>query len=180
MPEGFVTVGDASEGRDFWLAQGLGKGLEQKLQTADVLIVPEKDFRPGFPFLFHQDTGHLYQYLSSHLGGKLSVEICATDEEYREIALHAAAFRLSTLVVQYGIAPLVVGLLTNYLYDELKAKPTDTVEATVVVEDQQCKSFKFQFKGEAKEFGSLADKVGQMARDCEAKSRKHGATKARK
>lgn len=180
MSEGVITIEEASDGRNFWLSQGLGKGLEQKLEAADVLIVPEKDFRPGFPFLFHQDTGHLYQYLSSHLSGKLDVEICATDEEYREIALHAAAFRLSTLVVQYGIAPLVVGLLTNYLYDELKAKPTDTVEATVVVEDQQCKSFKFQFKGEAKDFGLLADKVGQMARDCEGKSHKDGVIKARK
>ena len=180
MSESVVTVGEVSEGRDFWLAQGLGKGLEQKLRAADILIVPENNFRPGYPFLFHQDTGHLYQYMSSHLSGKLDVEICATDEEYREIALHAAAFRLSTLVVQYGIAPLVVGLITNYLYDELKAKPTDTVEATIVVEDQHCKSFKFQYKGEAKEFGLLADKVGQMARDCEAKSSKDGVIKARK
>ena len=104
------------------------------------------------------------------------MEICVNDDEYVEIALHSASYRISRIVVNYVIAPLVVGLLTNYIYDELKAKPSDNVEFSLIVEDHECKSLHFAFKGEAKDFNLLADKVGQMARDCQLKTKAMAST----
>ena len=176
-----LTVSETTETKQYWLQQGLGKGHEASLSAADALIVPEKDFRDGVAFVFHQDTTTLFKFLSAKLTGTITVEICANDEEYLEISLHSASFRLSKVVMSYGVAPLLVGLLTNYLYDELKAKPTDRVEATLIVEDHECRSFKFAFQGEAKDFGVLADKVGELARNCTAASgKKHPASKASK
>lgn len=142
------------------------KGLEPQLAVADILIVPLHEFRPGFKFVFHQDTPALYQYLKSTLADQMVVEICANDDEYLEIALHSNFLRLSRIVVSYVVAPVVLGLMTNYIYDELKAKPGDTVELSLTVEDEQCKAFNFSFTGDAKDLTLIADKVGQMARDC--------------
>ncbi len=167
-----LTVLETQESKDSWLRQGLGQGHEAALAVADILIVPEKDFREGVAFVFHQDTTTLFRYLSKEVAGSLSVEICANDDEYLEISLHSASFRLSNIVVGYIAAPLLVGLLTNYLYDQMKAKPTDNVEAALIVEDHECRSFKFSFKGEAKDFGLLADQVGELARNCSAASGK--------
>lgn len=175
MPD-LITICESPESRGYWLQQGLGTGLEDVLATADALIVPEKDFREGLPFVFHQDTTTLYKYLSAQLAGALTIEVCANDDEYQEIALHSASFRFSKIVVSYVAAPLLIGLLTNYLYDQMKAKPTDNVEATLVVEDHECRSFLFSYKGEAKDFGLLADKVGKLAQDCAASSGKKLAT----
>lgn len=169
MPD-LLTVSETTESKEYWLQQGLGKGHEATLSTADALLVPEKDFREGVKFVFHQDTITLFRYLSSQLLGDISVEILANDEEYLEISLHSSSFRLGKIVVSYVAAPLLVGLLTNYLYDQMKAKPTDQVEASLVVEDHQCKSFKFSYQGEAKDFGILADKVGELAKKCTAAS----------
>lgn len=166
-----LTVDETLESRQFWLEQEIAKDLGQELALADVLIVPLKDFRPGAKYVFHQDTPAFLNYLKGALPEELVVEICVADDDYQEIALHSNFLRLSTLVVSYAVAPLVIGLLTNYVYDELKAKPTDTVELSIVVEDDQCKAFKFNFKGEAKDLNVLADKVGQMARDCKEKSK---------
>lgn len=163
-----LTVSETPESKEYWLQQGLGKGLEETLSAADALLVPEKDFREGVKFVFHQDTTTLFKYLSSQLLGDVSIEILSNDEEYLEISLHSSSFRLGKIVVSYVAAPLLVGLLTNYLYDQMKAKPTDRVEASLVVEDHQCRSFQFSFQGEAKDFGFLADKVGELAKKCTA------------
>ena len=167
-----ITVSETAESKEYWLEQGLGRGFEAALATADALIVPEKDFREGVAFVFHQDTTTLYRFLSRELAGRVSIEICSNDDEYLEISLHSASFRLSKIVVNYVAAPLLVGLLTNYLYDQMKAKPTDNVEATLIVEDHECRSFKFSYKGEAKDFGLLADQVGELSRKCTAASGK--------
>lgn len=161
-----LTVTETTESRQFWLEQNFVKDLEQKLVAADVLIVPLHEFRPNVKYIFHQDTPALYEYLRSKLAAQMVVEICVNDEEYLEIALHSNFLRLSQIVVSYAVAPVVFGLLTNYIYDELKAKPMDTVELSLTVEDEQCKAFNFTFKGEAKNLTLMADKVGQMARDC--------------
>lgn len=165
-----LTVSETTESREFWLNQDIVKGLEQQLAAAGVLIVPLHEFRPGVKYVFHQDTPALYEYLKSKLANQIIVEICASDDEYLEIALHSNFLRLSQIVLSYAVAPIVFGLLTNYIYDELKAKPGDTVELSLIIEDDQCKAFNFSFKGDAKDLTLMADKVGQMARDCKQRA----------
>jgi hypothetical protein len=165
-----LTVTETTESRQFWLEQNIVKGLESQLTAADVLIVPLLEFRPGVKYVFHQDTPALYEYLRSALADQMIVEICANDEEYLEIALHSNFLRLSRIVVSYAVAPVVIGLLTNYIYDELKAKPRDTIELSITVEDEQCNAFNFSFNGDAKDLNLIADKVGQMARDCKQRA----------
>lgn len=164
-----LTIFETNESKSYWLEQDLAKGLKSALEAADILIVPIQNYRGEVPFAFHQDTPAVYRYLAAQLKGKATVELCVSDAEYLEIALHSASFRFSSIVVTFVIAPLVVNLLSSYVYDELKAKPTDKVELELIIEDHDCKAFKFTFDGEVKDLNIVADKVGQMARDCTAK-----------
>ena len=172
LPVEPVAIEPTNEVKAYWLSLGLGKGLEPQLESAAILLVPEKSQRNSMSYYFHQDTCALYQFLQDKLTGQALVELCATDDEYLEVTLHSSIHRLGTIVVNSLVAPLLVGLLGSYLYDSLKAKPDDVVEAAVIVEDHECKAFKFTYKGEAKDFQSLIDKVGQLARDCQAKTSK--------
>lgn len=168
------------ETRQAWLGIDLGSGHHAEIAAAEILIVPEKDFRDGVKYVFFQDTIKLLNFLQAELNGQLKVEICANDEEYLEIALHSATFRISKIFANVVVAPLIVGLLTTYIYDELKAKPSDAVELSIVIEDQDCKSFEFKYKGEAKDLNQLSDKIGEMARNCQGKSeaqKSHGKHK---
>ena len=128
-------------------------------------------------YFFHQDTGTLYQFLQEKLAGQALVELCATDDEYLEVALHSSVHRIGTIVVAFLVAPVVVNLLSSYVYDSLQAKPNDVVEASIIVEDHDCKGFRFTYKGEAKDFHALADKVGQLSRDCQANASKGNRVK---
>lgn len=168
-----LVVAPTDETRQAWLGIDLGAGHQAEIAAANVLIVPERDFRDGVKYVFFQDTIKLLNFLQAGLDGQLTVEICANDDEYLEIALHSATFRISKIFINVVAAPLVVGLLTNYIYDELKAKPTDAVELSIVIEDHDCKSFEFKYKGEAKDLNQLSDKIGQLARDCQATSKAH-------
>ncbi|KVO99720.1 hypothetical protein WJ83_18775 [Burkholderia ubonensis] len=177
LPTERVTIEPTDQVKAYWLSLGLGKGLEQQLESAEILLVPEESQRDGVKYFFHQDTGALYQFLQEKLDGQVHVELCATDDEYVEVALHSSIHRIGAIVVTYAIAPLLVNLLSSYVYDSLHAKPNDVVEATLIVEDHECKAFKFEYKGEVKDFQALTDKVGQLARDCEAKAPKDRSAK---
>lgn len=162
-----IAITETFENKVFWLEQGLAGGHLDAVTSADALIVPEKDFREGVPFVFHQDTTVFFQYLETNLKGQFSIELLADDDEYIEVSLHSSSFRFNKIIVSHIAAPIILGLMTNYIYDYLKAKPTDRVEASIVLENHECKSFKFDFNGEAKDFSLLADQVGEMARNCE-------------
>jgi len=100
----------------------------------------------------------------------------AEDDEYLEIALHGAAHRFSTVVVNYVLAPLLINLISSYLYDSMKAKPEDRVELAIVIEDHECRAMRVEYKGDAKDLVSVADKIGQMSRDCmDAEHTHHGS-----
>lgn len=161
-----LEVSATEQGRSFWLGQGLAHQNFEQVSAAEVLIVPLKDFREGVAFAFHQDTASFARYLAKNLAGKAKIEVLADDDEYVEIALHGASLRFSTLVVSAVIAPVLINLLSSYIYDELKAKPSDTVEMSLVIESHDCRSVHVGFKGDAKDFISAADKIRQIAREC--------------
>lgn len=161
-----LEVSATEKNSSFWLGQGLARQNFREVSAAEVLIVPFKDFREGVPFAFHQDTPSFARYLAKNLAGQAKIEVLADDEEYIEIALHGASIRLSTIVVSAVIAPVMINLLSSYIYDELKAKPGDTVEMSLVIEDNHCRAMHVGFKGDAKDFVSAADRVRQIAREC--------------
>jgi len=37
-----ITISETTESKLYWLSQGLGKGHEAQLESADVILVPEK------------------------------------------------------------------------------------------------------------------------------------------
>lgn len=155
----------------YWLNKGLAKKHRSDVERADIVIVPFENFR-GIQFAFHQNTPHLFQYIKSGANG-FEVEICADDEEYLEVALHGQAIRIGTIIATYVAIPIVVNLLSSYIYDEMKAKPKDTVEVSLIVQDHECKAFKFDFNGNAEEFNKLSDAAGELARKCMSKKSAH-------
>lgn len=163
-----IEISATEQDRSFWLGQGLARQHFEEVSAAEILIVPLKDFREGVPFAFHQDTASFARYLSKKLAGQAKIEVLADDEEYIEIALHGASIRISTIVVSVVVAPLLVNLLSSYIYDELKAKPSDSVEMSLVIEDHDCRAMRVGFKGDAKDFVLVADKVNQISRECMA------------
>lgn len=157
------------DGRDFWIGQNfLSESVRNSLRDSDVVITPLLNFRDGIAVSFHQGTVSFLDYLSIGLQeNHYKVEICAPDNEYYEIALHSRAHRLSNIVVTNIAAPLAVSLMASYIYDELKAKPNDTISTSITIEQADCKTSKIEFDGNVKDFPLVIDEVKRLSEPCE-------------
>lgn len=157
------------DGRDFWIGQRfLSESVRNSLRDSDIVITPLLNFRDGIEVSFHQGTVSFLDYLRIGLQeNHYKVAICAPDNEYYEIALHSRAHRLSNVVVTYIAAPLVVSLMANYIYDELKAKPNDTISTSITIEQANCKTSKIEFDGNVKDFQLMIDEVKRLSEPCE-------------
>lgn len=161
-----LVVRDTGHIREYWEGKGLARDHLGQAQSADVLIVPFENIREGVDFAFPQGTGDLYKSLKGLGPNVLSVEILAEDDEYLEFVFHAAARKVGVLIVKYGVAPLLINLLANHISDELRAKPDDYVELTIVVEKHDCTGVQFDYRGRVDGLHVLADSVGELVQKC--------------
>lgn len=51
---------------------------------------------------------------------EFKLEICSSDEDYKELELHADLINIVNIIVNSAAYSIVIGLITNYLYDKLK------------------------------------------------------------
>lgn len=95
--------------------------LRTLLESANVLILP----RPGHATydkpVFAPHTADFARYLMSRAATDISVEVASTDEDYRELGLHADIWYLPiVLVADAAIGPIVVNLVSSFIYDQMK------------------------------------------------------------
>ena len=163
-----------TEDRAYWNSKEyLDKSLRESVQSADILITPLENFREGVDISFYQGTLNLISYLGENLPSTLLLEICATDEDYAEIVLHSKQFRLGKILLTVAAVPIVINLLSNYVYDELKASNDDSVSISLAIEMENCKTYSVEYDGSAKDFDLLKDYVKEVLDKCEDNDKSH-------
>jgi len=157
---------------DFWAEQEfLSDSVRESVKNADVIVAPLLNFRDGVEVSFHQGTISFFDYLRIGLQERdFTVVVCAPEDSYYEIALHSRAHRLSNIVATYVAVPLVVSLMANYIFDELKASPGDTISTSITIEQHDCKTSKIEFEGQAKDFQAVIDEVIKISESCDKES----------
>ena len=163
-----LEILESNKSREFWIGQEfLSEAVRNSLMASDVIVTPLLEFREGVPVSFHQGTLSFLDYLQVGLrNNKLIAEICAPDDEYYEIALHGKSHRLSNIIVTVVVAPLVVNLMANYIYDELNAKPDDNINVSITLEHTGCKTYDIEYDGKAVDFSIVIDKVKELSEKC--------------
>lgn len=95
--------------------------LIDEIKEADILLLPYEGFRDRNDFLFPEETYRVYQYFLDNIKDtELKLEICSSDEEYKELELHADVINIVHIIVNSTAYAIVIGIITNYLYDKLK------------------------------------------------------------
>lgn len=124
------------------------------IKAANVLLIPEFDVRGQGKPLFPEGTTDLYRYLKAQ--SEIRTEICIDDSDYQQLELHSAIINIATIIVKDFVLPIVVSLISSYLYDKLKAynKKDDEQGANVhiIVEMEDEKSLKIDYQGNIKNF----------------------------
>lgn len=130
---------------------GASETLSAQLAAAQVLVVPRNGHVTHEGPVFPPDTREFFQFLSDNLP-QGTVELASTDEEYRELELHAADVWLPTLLIvaqSPNAVAVYLGVLSNWIYDRLKGladRAKGHVHSTLVV-DTHKGTFKMTYEG---------------------------------
>lgn len=135
------------------------------IKQADILILPYEGFRDRSDYLFPEETFKLYDYIKGAIqvqGESLTVEICSSDEEYKELELHADVINIANIIVNSSVYAIVVGIITSYLYDKLKKynkKDINTNVSITVETDGESKTIRYE--GSIENFESAMKSVDE-------------------
>ncbi|MFA5858674.1 MAG: hypothetical protein WC955_06375 [Elusimicrobiota bacterium] len=141
--------------------------LKTQLFKANVLIVPREGFREHSEPVFPTGTEELLNFLRDNMDKGIVPDICSTDQDYREFALHDTWIIIGSFIVTSIVAPIIVDLISEYIKKRWTSKENHTnikVELTVVEKDGHAS--RLLYEGSANDFNksvkptlkSLADK----------------------
>ncbi|HHD2942186.1 MULTISPECIES: hypothetical protein [Enterobacteriaceae] len=163
--------------RQNWLERvPLPPDMAESVYRSSVVFLPIESFRGVVNFSFPQGTSDLYQFLLKHRGELGQTELCITDDDYQELALYSREIRLGHLLVTQVVAPVLIGLLTNYIYDIVKSDPDDNVTLTLQVEGK-CNDILIKYDGPAKDFQLIKPHLLSLTHECDSEKNRIYSTK---
>lgn len=127
-------------------------GTKALIKNCSVLMLPLENFRKQSPLCFNEGFRNLFFYLKENLP-EHSIDLCIDKEKIEEIALHSAEFHLGKFLIENIIAPVFVGLISDYLKKKLFAKEDDIASIDLIIADKNTKdkSTEISFKGKPSE-----------------------------
>lgn len=121
----------------------------------DVIILPSH----GTSDAFYSGSLDILDYLKYH---NINAEILASDEQYKELSLHGAEVWLGTFLIQNFVIPLFCSVVANYIYDSLKAKPSDKISLKFIVEKKNGGTASVSFDGKVEDLSKAIDAVKEF------------------
>ena len=131
--------------------------LKKKLLMANVLIIPnEKNSKNNN--IFPVGTTELYRYLQQKSSNTVKLDIATKDEDYVELAQHSDLVNLPTIIVTGATLPIIIGLITNYIYDKLKSD-NSTVISEIIIINERGDNKLIKYNGPANEYENTISKI---------------------
>lgn len=134
--------------------------LQTEIKNADVLLLPYKDVRGTKGYCFPEQTFEFFDYLKKNAKLQdVGVDICISDEQYKELELHADVLNIAQIIVTCGVLPIVTGIISCYLYDKLKQRKTELNTNVTITVEQKGKSKTIHYDGKAECFESAMKSI---------------------
>ena len=118
----------------------------ENIKNADILIIPEENFREEGDVLFPETTREFFEYLQEEIPKDMSVDIAISDEDFRKIELHSDLVNVATIIVRSTAFNVACGLVASFLYDmakKLLKKPEDiNTKVKIISEETKTKKTK--------------------------------------
>ncbi|VVB94746.1 Uncharacterised protein [uncultured archaeon] len=131
--------------------------FKKKLLMANVLIIPDGKSSKNNN-IFPVTTTELYRYLQKKSPSQVKLDIATKDEDYVELAQHSDLLNLPTIIVSGVILPIIIGLITNYIYDELKSDDV-IVKSKIIIINESGDNILIEYNGPANEYESTISKI---------------------
>lgn len=162
-----LTIQDTDASFEYWLAKPyISDDLRAQLQSANALIVPSEESRPGYGPLFPRGTIELLQFLRRAKCDDFSPDICISDDEYSELTLHSIGLVLGGIVVTSVALPVLVNLISEYLKQRVwpPAKERTSAEFELTVTMPSAPAKRLHYRGPVDQVSEvLADAVTALS-----------------
>lgn len=118
----------------------------EDIKKADILIIPEENFREEGDVLFPETTREFLEYLQEQIHKDMSVDIAISDEDFRKIELHSDLVNVATIIVSSTAFSIACSMVASFLYDmakKLLKRPQDlNAKVKIISEETKTKKTK--------------------------------------
>jgi hypothetical protein len=128
--------------------------LRTQLAKADILLVPYEGYCEYEGPLFPVGTESIFHFIRDNIGKDLIIDICIGDPDYVELALHYDLKRLGKYVITLIAAPIIAGLIQQFVATEILPFNKDAhIEIDMVIEKTaNHSSTRVYYKGPAMDY----------------------------
>lgn len=124
----------------------------ENIKSADILLIPHEDFK-GCKNCFPEQTYRFYTFLKKEtVKHNLSVDIGASDEEYKELELHGDVVNITEVLIQWTVFPVTTGMIAAYLYDIVKQRKRKMNACIKISVEKKGKTKTINFEGDIENF----------------------------
>ncbi|MCI8507702.1 MAG: hypothetical protein HFJ06_03915 [Lachnospiraceae bacterium] len=95
--------------------------LLDEIKVANVLLIPNHINRNGKEeYIFPETTLEFFEFVKDNIVDGMKPDIAVDDEGFKKLELHSATITVATFVVTSVLFPIMVNLVSSYLYDQVK------------------------------------------------------------
>jgi hypothetical protein len=155
-----LTVTSSDKGLTYWATRDfITEDTRTRIAKANLLLTPGEGYINTKARYFPQGTEDFYHFLLTNAGRDITVEACIEDGDYKELAQHADLLQLAQIVTTFAIAPLVINLVSAYIYDRLRSRvnKTDVKAKVVIVFGEGKQTVEIAFDGPATEYQKVME-----------------------
>ena len=158
-----LTVNDTAENFSYWQNRPyLDETTKILLSGAEVIIIPEENFRDHPTPLFPRNTMEIYDWLKEHF----LTEAAINEGDYQEVALNSKKHRFGKFAVAAIVAPVFASVMASFIYDKLKTEdPKDEIEVEILVQGSEGKSKSIKYHGTAQHFNQVTEAINQLIKE---------------
>lgn len=110
------------------------KELTEEIKQANVLLIPDhikREDKEGY--VFPECTQEFLEYVKDNGSDNLIPDIAINDGDFKKLELHSASITIATFVVTSIVLPIMINLVSNYLYDQAKKMHRDKKDVSARV-----------------------------------------------
>lgn len=133
--------------------------ISKPTEQINLLLIPIENFRGEKKLVFPEQTMDFFKFIESTSHKSVISEIALSDDDYSELELHADLVTLATMVIESGIFPLVVDIVSNYINQKILLRNSESkIKVNIkIVKDES--SIDVTYEGDADKFKQTIESV---------------------
>lgn len=141
--------------------KGVFGSIEHDVSSVDILAIPVDSKYSESNRVFHNSIGDIYDYFVSE-SKDAKFDVYSDDGELEELMLHSDDWWLGSFLLTSVFIPGFVNLITNYIYDVIKAKNDDNISIEVIVDNGKKGSKAVNYRGKVGNLQKAIDALEKL------------------